>query len=326
MKFKEKNTHAVTIVPRRAGLKMALFSGSLFIILVPLLEDISRVSVVDFSHVDSTVKLLFAGDAMVDRTVRVVAEREGYDFLLEPLIAVFEDHDLVIMNLEGPITVFPSVSVFASEGNPHNTRFTFDPRVAGVLGEFGVIVHLGNNHIWDFGKEGIQQTKQVLSKENVSFFGDSGGHTESVLVKEVGGMRVGFVSYNEFSGESESRAKTSLRLLDSSTDFLVLYAHWGEEYTNIPTSAQVVLARQFVDNGADLIVGSHPHVVQTSDIYNHVPIYYSLGNVIFDQYWEKSVRCGALLSVEIKKGEVKSHELIPVRLERTRQTVLKQCE
>ncbi len=138
-------------------------------------------------------------------------------------------------------------------------------------------------------------------------------------------MSLVLISYNEFSWGSRERALSSLRALDPTVDFLVLYAHWGVEYENVPTPAQTVLAREFVDAGADLVVGSHPHVVQAHEVYNGAPIYYSLGNLVFDQYWDDSVRCGAVLSVDVSKEAVISHELIPVRLEQSRQTVPGAC-
>lgn len=270
--------------------------------------------------------ILFTGDVMFDRTVRTAALKVGYPFLLSPLTPLFEEHDLVLINLEGPITSSASLSQFTRPGDLFNTRFTFDPKVTGALQGHGIIAHLGNNHIWDFGPDGIAQTKQYLTNAEVPFFGDSNGSIPETEVREVNGMKIGFVSYNEFAGGSKARALASLTSLSEQTDFLILYAHWGEEYQNTPTPIQVLLARQFVDAGADIVVGSHPHVVQVHENYKGSPIYYSLGNLVFDQYWEPAVRCGAMLSVEISDGEIVSEKLIPVRMEKTRQTVVGECK
>lgn len=302
--------------------KLALVIAVLALLLIPLLEGRAR----DLLHREPTVRLLFTGDGMFDRTVRTAGEANGYAFLLEPLAGAFAKHDAVVMNVEGPITTYPTVSVFTKAGDPSNTRFTFSPAVVPVLKDHNVIAHLGNNHIWDYGKEGIRQTKQSLEREGVAYFGDSGSSAESTLVHEIEGIRFGFVSYNEFAAGSRARALESLRVLEGAVDFTVLYAHWGDEYHNIPRPDQVVLARDFKDAGADLIVGSHSHTVQASEKIDDVPVYYSLGNLVFDQYFEKAVRCGALLSVEIKGEAVTSHELIPVSLKKTRQTTLEACE
>jgi poly-gamma-glutamate synthesis protein (capsule biosynthesis protein) len=78
-----------------------------------------------------------------------------------------------------------------------------------------------------------------------------------------------------------------------------VYAHWGDEYEKKPNSGQREFAHRLVDAGADLVIGSHPHVVQTKELYNDKWIYYSLGNFVFDQYFNDSVRCGAVVTVSL---------------------------
>ena len=307
---------------RRNLLWFVLTLGVTVVVLVPFFEDAAS----EFLHREKAVKLLFTGDGMFDRTVRTTGERQGYEYILEPLSDTFARHDAVIMNVEGPITTYPSVSADAPVGDPNNTRFTFSSAIVPVLSKLNVIAHVGNNHIWDFGREGIEQSKNFLEEADVPYFGDSNGASSNTLIREIEGSTIGFVSYNEFAGGSRTRALEALRMLSPSVDFTVLYAHWGEEYTNVPTPNQTVLAREFVDAGADLVLGSHSHTVQAREVIEGVPVYYSLGNLVFDQYWEKSVRCGALLSIVIKNGVVESHELIPVSLEKNRQTTLEKCE
>ena len=322
-------TRALSQLHARTGL--FVFAGVCLLLLILFVETSGkRASFValfsgEFQRKLSSVRILFTGDAMFDRTVRTKALKEGHSFLLSPLFATFKEHDVVLINVEGPITSFASLSQFTGVGDLFNTRFTFDPKVIEVLTGHGIIAHLGNNHIWDFGPDGIAQTKQYLTRAEVPFFGDSNGSIPETEVRDVNGMKIGFVSYNEFAGGSKARALASLTSLSEKTDFQILYAHWGEEYQNTPTPAQVLLARQFVDAGADIVVGSHPHVVQVHENYKGSPIYYSLGNLVFDQYWEPAVRCGAMLSVEIADGEVTSEKLIPVRMEKTRQTVVGEC-
>jgi len=313
-------------VLKKNRVHVAVLTAVFFLALVPLfLDEAARASFAEYLPGHST-EILFTGDAMFDRTVRTAGEERGYEYVIEPLLPTFKEHDLVVMNIEGPITSSSSLSQWSKVGDLFNMRFTMSPEVAELLGKYDIIAHLGNNHIWDFGAEGIRETEQFLTAESVDFFGDSNGILPEALVQEVDGVQVGFVSYNEFAGGSRARAFASLAELNDEVDFLVLYTHWGNEYETTPRQDQTELARQFVDAGADIVVGSHPHVVQTAEEYKGVPIYYSLGNLVFDQYWEKNVRCGALLSVEIRNGKVKSHELIPVRMEKSRQTTLNECK
>jgi poly-gamma-glutamate synthesis protein (capsule biosynthesis protein) len=262
---------------------------------------------------------------MFDRTTRTAAVREGYPFLLEPLEEIFDDHNLIVANLEGPVTHFSSVSVGSVAGEPNNTHFTFSPEVGALLSDLGMVVNVGNNHIRDFGSEGVLETQHVLEQNNVEYFGDTGGEVPDSLIHKAGRVSVGLVSFNQFLPGSFARAKSTLLRLGPHVDFLILYAHWGDEYKRDPTEQQRQWAHAFVDVGADLIVGSHSHVVQSVEEYRGVPIYYSLGNLVFDQFWDKSVQCGALLSVQVTDNKLVRHTLIPVRLDKNHQTYAEAC-
>ena len=82
---------------------------------------------------------------------------------------------------------------------------------------------------------------------------------------------------------------------------MVVFSHWGVEYSPASTDSMKSLAHQFIDAGADLVVGSHPHVIEPMEIYNGKRIYYSLGNFIFDQYFNEDVRNGLGVTVRINK-------------------------
>ena len=84
---------------------------------------------------------------------------------------------------------------------------------------------------------------------------------------------------------------------------VLVYTHWGEEYIEA-TSRVKKIAQLFAESGADFIIGSHPHVIQSSQKIGDTPVYYSLGNFIFDQYWDKVVSTGLVLELSIKGGEI----------------------
>lgn len=269
------------------------------------------------------VEVLLGGDVMLDRSVRTVGAREGYDFLFAPLRSIFDDHDVVVVNLEGPITPHASVSEGSKVGEPSNFQFTFDPSVAHTLKKHRLIAHVGNNHINDWGTGGISSTHAYARAAGLRVFGDTGTDIiDNYIVVEEKGTTLGLVSFNEFVGGSLARAQAALRELRPSVDVLVVYAHWGDEYEVEPHGRLRVYADSFVDAGADVIVGSHPHVVGITEMINDVSVYYSLGNLIFDQYWDTSVRCGALLSLSVRGNNIVHTEHFPVYLTSTRQTVL----
>lgn len=244
-------------------------------------------------------KILFVGDMMFDRTIRNIGNEKGYEHIFSCLNTYLNDFDIVFGNLEGPITEYPSRSANTVPGEPGNTSFTFDPIVADLLARHNIrFVSLGNNHISDFGKEGRESTKTHLSNENISYVGVP-GETQFV-VTNIDGVCVGFVAFNQFLGEGdEYKTVQAIREASTESDYVIVYTHWGEEYVEA-TEYMKYLARTFVDAGADMVIGSHPHVIQESELYKGKYIYYSLGNFIFDQYWMDEVKTG--LGVEVTIG------------------------
>ncbi len=254
-------------------------------------------------EIKKDIKILFAGDLMFDRGIRYYAGLNGgNNYIFEKIAPVLFENDLIVVNLEGSITNFKSVSAGTAPGSANNYYLTFDPSVAQTLFDNNIrLVNLGNNHILNFGAQGLKQTKEYLTQANVNYFGAPGG--ERSQIKEIRGLKIAFIAYNEFSSsdlEGEQLATLDkINKLKQQADIVIIYSHWGVEYSNKPTETQRVLAHKFIDAGADLIVGSHPHVIGLKEEYNGKIIYYSLGNFIFDQYFDESVRNGLGVVVKI---------------------------
>lgn len=252
-----------------------------------------------FSYEKREAKILFVGDMFFDRYIRQVSEREGGDFIFSCIDNFLKDADAVVGNLEGPITDNPSVSEGSEIGSPDNYVFTFPPSTAKLLAKNNIkIVSLDNNHTNNFGKEGIASTKEYLSKAGVNYFGNY-----TIYRTKYGNTNISFISYNEFGGESIEKIVKEIREEKNKGQMVFVYAHWGDEYVAPPARVKNA-AKLFVQSGADLIVGSHPHIVQESEIYKGKHIYYSLGNFIFDQYWNKDVSTGLVLDVHISDGKL----------------------
>src|SRR3989304_1399219 len=133
------------------------------------------------------IKLLFGGDVMLDRHIRQYMETNGVEFPLTPMAETLAQYDVVIANLEGPITTSPSRSVNSAVGSTNNFIFTFDPNVVPMLKQHRFIVNLGNNHILNFGVDGVVQTKQFLTDGEVEFFGNTSTEASSldrILIKK----------------------------------------------------------------------------------------------------------------------------------------------
>lgn len=250
---------------------------------------------------ETYINLLFVGDIMLDRGIKYYADKNGgYDFIFEKVADTLKQNDLVIANLEGPITDNKSVSYGTKRATPKNYIFTFDPIVTRHLFENKIrLVSLGNNHTLNFGEKGLESTKKYLDDEKISYFGAPGG--ENNIIKKISKTKIAFINYNQFAGDLATDVTNKIKKLKTEVDFIFVYSHWGNEYEITPSNAQKKLAHQFIDAGADLVIGSHPHVIQTIEEYKGKRIYYSLGNFIFDQHFEEQVRNGLGVSLRINE-------------------------
>ncbi len=264
------------------------------------------------------IKMLFFGDVMLDRQNRILMDRKGVGFFTEKLERLFWGQDLNVVNLEGPITDKPSVSVGQPVENPNHFRFTFDSEQAINFLEANRInlVNIGNNHILNFHNEGLEQTEEILTKNSIGYFGDPLDLAKMSIIKNVGGRKIGFVNYNQFAGFFPEQIVEIIKTLKTQSDFVIVYPHWGQEYKLVNNERQQKLAHLFIDAGADLIIGAHPHVVQPIEIYKNKVIFYSLGNFVFDQYFSEDVRSILGVGVLLGDGQVK-FTLIPLFKQRS---------
>lgn len=269
--------------------------------------------------------VVFGGDMLFDRSIRAAAEREGGDFLFSCLGGALRDADIAVANLEGPITGNPSRSIGSAPGSADNFVFTFPPETAPLLARQGVsLVSLGNNHILNFGYDGLASTTAALREAGVGYFGDPLAHTVAHIRARP--ARLAFVGYNEFDPAGSARAaSTTIAQIGAARgagEVPVVFAHWGEEYEPRSLPRMRELAHRFVDAGAALVIGAHPHVVEEREEYAGAYIYYSLGNLIFDQYWNDEVRRGLLVRAVFDEDGVRAVSEREVRLERDRRTCL----
>lgn len=272
------------------------------------------------------IQILFVGDLMFDRGIRYYAQKNGgNEFIFDKIYPLLTNNDLVIANLEGPITNKKSISSGTYPGSTNNYFFTFDPSVAETLYKENIrLVNLGNNHILNFGWPGLKSTEKHLSQAGVEYFGAPEG--EKSIIKEIDGAKIAFVSYNEFYGINEIEKQAALdeiKKIKPESDIVVVFSHWGVEYIFEPVDATKNLAHQFIDAGADLIIGSHPHVIQPMEEYSGKRIYYSLGNFVFDQYFSEDVRNGLGVIVKINPETKKlNFEEVNFYLQSNGQTIL----
>lgn len=250
---------------------------------------------------DRPVKLIFAGDLMLDRYTRTIYQKEGVEHFTKKINAIFIDQDLRVLNLEGPVTENQSVSIDTKNGETGHFKFTFDKKMSKDFLAYNQInlVNLGNNHILNFGELGAKETMDFLEENKVQYFGSPMGDKNNYIEKEVNGIKIAFINYNRFYKLGSEIVANKIKDAKSRNNFVIVYAHWGNEYELVQSTTQKDIAHSFIDSGADLIIGSHPHVVQPIEIYKNKAIFYSLGNFVFDQFFSEDVRTELLVAVSI---------------------------
>ncbi|MDB5260505.1 MAG: polyglutamate synthase CapA [Candidatus Nomurabacteria bacterium] len=258
------------------------------------------------------IPLLFTGDIMLGRYVETLMNNEG----LDPFgtTTPFLKSHITISNLEGPI---PEVH----RPTPINgMTFSFPSTTPQFLKDHGVqAVSLANNHGFDKGRPGYENTKKVLLDTGISTVGAYDTTVPDYYQTFIGNTQVIVYGINMISlSWDEDKALVVTKSLQAAYPqaILVAFIHWGNEYDLTQGDEQRTFAHKLIDNGVDTIVGSHPHVVQGVEVYKNSPIFYSLGNFIFDQYFSKDTEKG--LTVEINTdGNNIVYKLIPVGSDRS---------
>jgi poly-gamma-glutamate synthesis protein (capsule biosynthesis protein) len=274
---------------------------------------------------ENTISILFVGDIMLDRYIRQTSEIHGHDFPFQKMESALRNNDLVVGNLEGPITDNKSVSLYSKVGEKNNYIFTFDPKFAQALADKNIkLVNIGNNHIANFGSSGIESTRNYLVQAGIDFFGDPEKSNFRMVIKNIKALELAFVNYNQFVPNAAQKAIDDIdRAKNYKANMIIVYAHWGKEFVDQPDQNIKDLAHKFIDAGADLIIGSHPHVIQTKEEYRSKAIYYSLGNFIFDQYFNSDTQRGLAVQAEIDLANNKiDYREYFVKMESSGQTIL----
>lgn len=263
-----------------------------------------------------TILIAFFGDMMFDRNVRAMWAKRGGDYPFAAIGAVdplFREPDLVVGNLEGAISPrLPPVKTI---------DFAFDPAVADLLLKYGVdAVNLANNHALDQGRAGAVSTKAELKKVGIGYFGDEVVDSGFVWQTSVRGRKIAFLGFNLTDNAfDEKAAETAVRAAAQANDLAIVEVHWGDEYKPLPNKKQKELGRKFVDWGAAAVIGTHPHVIEGMELWQGKPIFWSLGNFIFDQDWSVETKQGLAVSLEFENSATTAR-LYPVRIDRGQPT------
>ncbi len=281
---------------------------------------------------DRDLTILAFGDMMLSRHVRVLMDIHGLDYVFRNIRgednAFFEGADIVFANLEGPI-----------KGNGtkggESLSFSFNEDVAPLLKWHGFnLLSISNNHAVDQGWDGRDTTIAALETEGIGWCGHpSEADPESVYYGKVGDKDFAFLCFQDVTYKLDDDAAVALiKSVRPNVDYLVVSVHWGVEYKHRPHGGlQIDPAHAFIDAGADFIIGHHPHVVQSFEIYNDKMIFYSLGNFVFDQYWsvatQEELAIGIVLDDSDEDSRLKTKVyLFPMKSERAQSRLMSEVE
>ena len=204
------------------------------------------------------------------RSFESYATRYGYDYFFENVRELFESDDLTIVNLEGPLTTSDDLR----SGRAFNFRGA--PEYVNILSGSSVeIANVANNHAMDFGETGLSETASVLEAAGIGVSGFS-----RVYLTEIQGVTVCSIGFTEWA-YSKAQIEKMVSIARAQCDLLIVSMHWGEEGSHETTSLQRSLGHAIIDAGADVVLGTHPHVYGGFELYKGKYIVYSLGNFCF---------------------------------------------
>jgi len=266
------------------------------------------------------VSFCAVGDILLDRGIRKKIAEYGVDYPFELIAPFSSGFDLAFCNLECPVS---------AQGTSTGKVYCFRADTAfftGVTDAGFDIFSLANNHIIDWGLAACLDTKDLIERHGLVAVGagktDLDARTPRIVRKH--GLTFAFAAYvgKPLAGmlpvgpaqASCDEIVREIRQVRDQVDFIIISMHWGTEYEHIPEEHQVTWAHRLIDAGADLIIGHHPHVLQSFEVYKERFILYSLGNFVFDQRHLYQRQSG-VFSCVFRKGRIDSVMFHPVLLE-----------
>jgi poly-gamma-glutamate synthesis protein (capsule biosynthesis protein) len=275
--------------------------------------------------ISQMIHVSMVGDILLDRGIRKTIEQKGADYPYQKIKSLFAKSDIVLGNLECPITNVTN-SVIKEK------KFIFKADVNNIsalkLAGFNLL-NLANNHSMDQGRTGLLDNIQNLHSADIQTVGAGtnrdDAHKPVIITKK--GIKIGFLGYSVFPSEGyfylkeapdvahiNENLQKEVQDAKKKCDFLIVSFHWGQEFHFFPTQYQIEDAHKAIESGADMIVGHHPHVLQGVEKYKGKYIFYSLGNFVFDRQKPERTDETMILNFDIKNKKSANISLIPIEI------------
>lgn len=250
-------------------------------------EEIIKEEVIKKEPVKKEIIISVAGDFTLGTDTKFAYESSlpaafinngrNYSYFMKNVSSVFSKDDYTLVNLETTLT---DSNVKAHKEGEVFYNFKGPKEYINILTNASIDgVTIANNHIYDYGSQGINDTINTLKENNVDICGE--GYK---ILKDIKGVKFGFLGYTgwEYSNELKIKIVNDINeLKKQGAEVVIPYFHWGIERSYKPYDVQQNLARFAIDNGANAVIGSHPHVIQSMESYKGKLIAYSMGNFCF---------------------------------------------
>jgi poly-gamma-glutamate capsule biosynthesis protein CapA/YwtB (metallophosphatase superfamily) len=277
--------------------------------------------------------MLLGGDVMLSRYVGALArQRSDPAWPLRAVAGLFSSADIAFVNLEAP---------FSNRGRMVESGMVFkaEPEMIEALRVAGIdIVSTANNHARDCGRYGIEFTLDWLQKNGIESVGTAPSsdlaHAGTILERNQVGFGFLAYTYDQRNGNhSDQDDRVAMMNVDEMvadvksllwrTDVVIVSMHAGTEYQPAPNAQQRQFAHAAIDAGATVVVGHHPHVTQPVENYRKGVIFYSLGNLAFDQFQRKETQHGLIADLRFSGKRLAGYGVIPVDIVRTAPRIAK---
>lgn len=282
---------------------------------------------VNLSYSDNkAAQFTFVGDMMLGRAVKTKSELNNYEGIFKDVSYLWKDSQYVSGNVESALLDNPNDFVKSDK----EIHLYAETKVAKLLKDNGfTMANLSNNHLGDFGRDGVISTINAVKTAGLNYVG-AGKNIEDAAsydIQEVNGIKVATLSISDIVPKDFSANRTEPGILSTKypgynrlvyeasqeADLVVVNLHWGVEYGVDVSEQQEKIGQALIDAGADVIIGSHPHVLQPVQTYKDGVIFYSMGNFVFDQGWSRT-KDSLVLNYYINENGEGTFEVVPVRI------------
>lgn len=280
------------------------------------------------SHEADVITIVAVGDMYLGGSATNYLKQKGYSYPFEYTKNILHNADIAMANLEAPLTHRTDAFMEKKFILKHSPDAVEAIKSAG----FDALT-LANNHIMDYGPGGLQDTMDILNKTGIKHTG-AGKNSKAArtpVIVNIKNKKIAFLAYSlvfpeeyyatdDSSGTAQGildNIKSDIKDIKKDVDIVIISFHWGEEQMKYPKEYQVKLARLAIDNGARLVIGHHPHVIQGVEKYKNGLIFYSLGNFVFGSFGPAIPQRpeGMIAILSFSQNGVISGEIIPLNVD-----------